>query len=528
MRWLAAGCVIGLVVSISSCLIEPALEPALEPQPETITGRVVGADRNGVEGALVRLVFLADDGVVTDVGISTITDTDGAFRLDVATALLSGFVVEAQLQSGSARSPALLDGDPVDVHAATDAMVQVISRVAAAGQSWAKLDQATLRELHDAVTDGIPDGLDLGDRDAVINWVRAAIGDRLAEAFVGEVSAVSSASRLGPNEGTAGPIFADLPAPPPGSTCNRRNLPLRGATFTFDLLDNGAVCDGNNGNQADAFDVAFTLRLRGDTFAGGSEMFPSQTSASIEDSNEAVFGPVTTASGLEVTRKVYVTPTDDVARYLEIVRNPTGGAIQLSLEIGGDLGSDESTLLFLTESGAPRVASPDRYAATLETVEFDPTIGYLWDGFGGDTVDFLHFPPEASGGFQYAWEDVSVPAGGLVVLAHFVLLSTLRDHQALADRLSALLGRPPLDGLSATEVGALANFHLTSLANVVGAAGAVAPGLLIAVRNASSGEEVATVAGEDGSFAVFISADAGDDIVVRSVTGGERVVRTEP
>ena len=346
--------------------------------------------------------------------------------------------------------------------------------------------------------------------------------------FFGEITAQPSELFLGPNASLPGPDFSTLAAPPPGSLCNRPNYPLAGKWFVFDMLADGTICDGNSADRVDAFDIAFSLRIREDTFAGGVDLFPAQIATRLEDEDELVLGPVTTAGGLEISRKIQVDRQRDVARYLEIVRNPTIESKRLDLEIEGDLGSDELTILYVTESGASRVALGDHYAATLEWVEFDPTIGFVWDGVGADRADRLLFPPDNPGGFQYAWDDIRLESEELAVYAHYVLLSSSRDQQALRDELDGVVANPPLEGLSLEEMSGLRNFQTTSLANIVGAAGAMRPKGMILLNNLTSGGGAATFSHEDGSFDAFVEAAAGDEIAVRSATGGARQLYVAP
>jgi hypothetical protein len=499
--------------------------------PASVFGLVGNADREPVVGALVRLIATDDHGVETWTGLSTFTNLEGAFAFDVDGPLAAGTLVAAVLPDGTLHSPALRDGRPMTVQPATAALVAVIRAVTAAGggPSWADLDAATLRDLHNELIETLPEDLDLHDAAMLTDWVRLTVGDELARAFDGELVARPTATVLAPDAVTAGPEFTALPPPRPGDPCNRRNLVLAGARFGFDVLADGSLCDSGDGNQHDAFDIAFTLTLLGDTFSGGGDIFPDQNATLWEDGTELVLGPVTTSAGLSVTRKIRVTPDDDVARYLEIVHNPTATEHGIGLRLNGDLGSDDETFLAVTQTGQGHVVPGDRFAATWAVGQPDPTVAILWDGYAADGADRLYFPPDNPGAFEWDWTEVRVPPGHTVVYAHFVWLTSARDAVAVHQRLSQLLALPPLAGLSAVEAAALANFHTRSLANVRGTAGAMAPGLLLSLDDLDGVGTAATTAALDGSFdALLLGLSAGHRVRIRSATGGIRLVDVGP
>ena len=61
--------------------------------------------------------------------------------------------------------------------------------------------------------------------------------------------------------------------------------------------------------------------------------------------------PIVSIAGLNVSRKAYVSQADNFVRRLNILENPTGAEITVTVRMDTDLGSDDSTSVIATSSG---------------------------------------------------------------------------------------------------------------------------------------------------------------------------------
>ncbi|HEX3130768.1 MAG TPA: carboxypeptidase regulatory-like domain-containing protein [Thermoanaerobaculia bacterium] len=189
------------------------------------------------------------------------------------------------------------------------------------------------------------------------------------------------------------------------------------------------------------------------------------------------------ASGLTVSRRVFVPVEGYFSRYLEILSNPTANPITVDVGVSSFFRfvrnvQDGATFtdppeIFGTSSGDNRLvaggSSPDRWAiidvqlpdrSTLRTLY--PTAAHVFDGDGGSRaanaatfdVDF----GAQYGRLRTVWSGVTVPPGKTVVLLHFGVQETgFLAARAAAARLVQL---PPeaLDGLTVEQIDAIANF----------------------------------------------------------------------
>lgn len=106
-------------------------------------------------------------------------------------------------------------------------------------------------------------------------------------------------------------------------------------SFIYDVGDEGALIRGS----LDAYDHLYRLRINGANYTGQIiGLSPNgrkiQTSAFTEP-----------RSGLEVERQIYVSKTNNFARYTEIIRNPTAFPQAVEIEIFGNLGSGNETVI---------------------------------------------------------------------------------------------------------------------------------------------------------------------------------------
>ena len=101
-----------------------------------------------------------------------------------------------------------------------------------------------------------------------------------------------------------------------------------GDGFEWDIRNTGAILDGTD----DAFDNAFDL-----------SGFATVATQSIESMNGRQHETVGThSSGLDVSRKIYVSETEGYARFFDTFTNNTGAAITFDLSYSHNAGADSA------------------------------------------------------------------------------------------------------------------------------------------------------------------------------------------
>jgi len=203
----------------------------------------------------------------------------------------------------------------------------------------------------------------------------------------------------------------------------------------FDIYEYNGVLD--NGTW-DAYDWMYYLSVNGTYYNPPSGPYTTELGG------RQVVLPVVNISGLNVKRKVFVPATENWARYLEIIHNPTGSPITANVRIYGDLGSDSGTYLIKTSSAdysppllitsGGLVLDPNNFwAATDDAGDenggagSDPSLAHVWDGpKGKDHIDYLRF--YGFDDLEYFWNNVTVAPGQTVVIMHFAVQETNRAN----------------------------------------------------------------------------------------------------
>lgn len=217
---------------------------------------------------------------------------------------------------------------------------------------------------------------------------------------------------------------------------------LDGNGFTWDIQDNGTIYNGTR----DAFDTGAVL--------GG---FGYASQVTLEDGGrEIVLGPITSGN-FTVVRKIYISPSNGFARYLEIVTNngPTSG--NFTVNVSSDLGSDGYTTA-TTSSGDSVFNTADSWITTDDSDPSggDPFVTHVIQG-GGKLKPTSASLSYDDVGFSY---DLSLKAGETKIVMHFLAQNdSLADANADAKALS-MLGLDALKGMSGAELSQIVNFDL--------------------------------------------------------------------
>ena len=144
----------------------------------------------------------------------------------------------------------------------------------------------------------------------------------------------------------------------------------------------GAEIDG----YRDAYDMFFILYVNGTPYNPGG-------SYTLSDNGRSVILPVMSISGLDVSRKIFVPLNGGkFARFLNIFTNPTSNPITADITIGGNLGSNGSTIVTGSSDGDTIDEITDTWFSTEDSVDGfgDPSLAFVLQGIGaGETVDSI-------------------------------------------------------------------------------------------------------------------------------------------
>lgn len=244
-----------------------------------------------------------------------------------------------------------------------------------------------------------------------------------------------------------------------------------GNAFTFDVQKDGSVGAGYNVVFASVCCGAPSGASHLDVIVNGSaNRFNGATIGTTEDGGREVVVSQAGLAGLNVTRKVLVSPTF-FARYLELLTNPTGNPITVDLRV---LSAVRAQQILTTSSGdavldVSSPSNPDRWLMLDTGADVDPfesqfstspQVGFGFDGAGAlrSSTEAAFAPVDGFTQLKYQWNAVTIQPGQTVAFMHFAVQQYSRAAaQASLDRLAQL---PPeaLTGLSQVEIAAIQNF----------------------------------------------------------------------
>lgn len=459
-----------------------------------LSGTVSGPSGAAADAIVVVQVLDMNGEVVTTAGFTS-ADENGAYSLDILNITEPETYLLASASTAEGTYVAHVSGETQDISVATDAVAQIVGQIVATegGRSVSDFDTT---EIADSVTEveAALNGVDLTDADAVYTAAVENAGESIADRSEGEIQFLMDTNPI-----TTEPAEMRVPF-----TFSFSETVVDANGEDWDIRDDGEIGDGTN----DSYDGFFELNVDGSTFS------PPTSDAEIEDGVEYVLGPVSDVgvTGLEVTRKVFIdVDNTGYARFLNIFTNTTAADITVDIQIGGNLGSDESTdEADITSSGDVIVDGDDEWLANWKDSS-DTAVGFYFPGAtsavkSGDDIDFF-------------WESVTIPAGETVNLAvwgiqrdGFDAAQTATDLQALITSDAALFAQ-----MSSTEYNALIDGQ--QAANVIGEAGSVAPNVMVMLENTTSSAVANASAGSDGSFSTTLPFATGDSINVTTPWG---------
>lgn len=417
------------------------------PLSGIVTGHVTDAAGNPVQGASIALVSTGvafQRTVNTDVnGVYTFTHVPtGAFYLQAV------FDEGSGAQFTSATGTLQDAGDTITVDLSAGAGGQVAGTVQRADGSAVPNASVTVNSFGSAGP--------LGNFSVSVT-ADASGHYQAANVPPGPIAVSASDPSNGGNDGlangtlTAAGLSLDVTL---GNAIpfNYSTINLDGADgFRYDVSEDGSLTDGGttSGSLDDAYDGAYRLRVNGNSF-------PSVSVAGEElDGRQLVLGPVAMGQ-LVVTRKVFSPPAGGFARYLEIISNPSGVAVAATIAVSSNLGSDYSTRLVVAPAD-----TQNTYAVTDQSGYCcDPALGHVFSGLNPPVAPSTIVFGDHNDSPSYSWQ-VTVPAGGTVIVMHFGLQRDYSDPTVVAPAAEALrdfTDPNALAGLSDAEKAAIRNF----------------------------------------------------------------------
>lgn len=192
----------------------------------------------------------------------------------------------------------------------------------------------------------------------------------------------------------------------------------------IDLYDNNSYrydfengCYMNDG-ESDSYDSFYYLYINGTEFSGAvSQTSPSTVSCANQ-----------TMSGLTVSREAFVPSTEHWARYLDVLTNPTGSPITVSVRIGGNLGSDSSTVCFNTSDGDSVFDIGDIWLMTNDDGDHsDPSLGHVFASHGAAEHVSSVYCLNGDDNPYYEWGNVIINPGQTKVFMHYAVQQPTDD-----------------------------------------------------------------------------------------------------
>ena len=267
------------------------------------------------------------------------------------------------------------------------------------------------------------------------------------------------------------------------------------SAMPYDLDQTGEISSGMNSVFAgfglpgyEQHDETLTITTDSDNavhgFSGSVVATPTQNGRELAIEQDGV-------GGLNVIRRIYIPATGYMARYLEILTNPTSSDISVDVNLQSGYRYTHEDRNGYTYNGTPEVvasssgdnafnvttdpATTDRWIIEGTDEDADPflvstnvpAVGYVFDdGKGPVSLASGSFLTDSHHGeLNASWQNVRVPAGQTVTLMHFVSQEVLRSAATAAVQRIIQLPPEALAGLSAADAASIVNFQVPSNLN---------------------------------------------------------------
>jgi hypothetical protein len=319
-------------------------------------------------------------------------------------------------------------------------------------------DAATFARNPDSDSDGLSDGDEVGTHGT--NPLSNDTDDDLLSDF-DEVNVDGTDPTLFDTDaggtGDGREVLVDFTDPlDPDDDLNQIDLPMTLNDvngYIWDIFGDGNI---NNGTS-DAYDGG--MRLSVDAVA-----FPTFATGSLSEDGREIVLAFQDVSGLRVSRRVRVPDDQAFVRYLDVLRNPTGDDITVSVQISTNLGSDGNTVIVSTSDGDAAIEATDTWVVTDDTSNGggDPSLAHVFAGPGGAVAPVVTAP---LGNILYTYE-LTVPANGRAIVMHFDSQNANRAAASASAAYLVGLGNGTLNNMTPDDLADVVNFDLMQPAAV--------------------------------------------------------------
>jgi hypothetical protein len=242
-----------------------------------------------------------------------------------------------------------------------------------------------------------------------------------------------------PNDGTDD---LRLTSPPPAGTAD-----AEGYRWVFNGYD-GSVSFPTTGH---AFSTGARLDVGNEQIGNFAQPLASP------DLRQWSYGPLSSQSGLLVSRKVYVSGDAGFARYVETLENPTSTPIVANVRVGTQFSQPLSFLATMSGDGALD-ANDSWTVADDDDGTGVPAVVHLFAGPGGRLRPLLAYTNVPGGQDLQFFYRVTIPPGEKVALLHYLMMRGSRTDAATAAADLARLPEVALAHLTPIDQAAIANF----------------------------------------------------------------------
>lgn len=217
--------------------------------------------------------------------------------------------------------------------------------------------------------------------------------------------------------------------------------------YRWDIGTQGGIGDGTS----DSYDGGLSLTIDGQNFNNFSRaMRVSEHEFLVGDSSHG---------RLLVQRRVHISQSENVARYLEVVENTSSDHVATTIEIKSNFGSDSSTVVVETSSGDLVLNTEDSYVVTDDANDGsgDPTLAHIWgNGRSQNTVESVTLNNDV---LTLSF-NLELEANEKIIIMHFASQNPNQASASLNAQMFELLPDELLQGLSNEDISIIWNFKL--------------------------------------------------------------------
>jgi hypothetical protein len=322
----------------------------------------------------------------------------------------------------------------------------------------------------------------LTDINGVYTVAQVAVGSFLAQVTLQTGSNTFSGSAQGVISNDGATASAPILLVPQTRLLPTDLFDANGVPYTVSI--DGSLQNGIDSEFRSILSALPQGALRLDVISGGFPIrFSGNATATTTSNPRELDIQQTNIAGLDITRKIFIPKDGYFARYLEVLQNPGASPVSIGLRLSSDLryvtrlipgvffGPVAPSLVATTSGGGTIDVSSDHWVLLDDDNDSDPflntfenlaPVAHVFDGPGAaiqaTSAQFTTDDRNRQANLIEEFDNITVPAGGQVVLMHFISIQVNR-LSALSSSLR-LVQLPPeaLAGIDPTDLAAVQNF----------------------------------------------------------------------